>query len=159
MKIEEGKVVFLNFVLTDEKGEILEDTREVGDFSYIHGLGDFIPKVEEVLEGKTKGFESKIVVEPAEGYGDYSEELIYEMPKSDFEGFDDIYVGLDFQAETEEGVIPLSIVEITDETIIADGNHPFAGKTITFELKVSDVREATEEELEHGHVHTEGHCH
>ena len=155
MKIEEGKVVFLNFVLTDEKGEILEDTKEVGDFAYIHGFGDFIPKVEEVLEGKTKGFEAKVVVAPAEGYGEYSEELIYEMPRSDFEGFDDIYEGLDFQGETDEGPIPLSIKEITEDTVIADGNHPFAGKTITFDLKVVDVREATEEELEHGHVHME----
>ena len=159
MKIEEGKVVFLNFVLTDEKGEILEDTKEVGDFAYIHGMGDFIPKVEEILEGKTKGFETKFTLTPEEGYGDYSEELIYEMAKSDFEGFEDIYEGLDFQAETEDGIIPLSIIEVKEDTVVAAGNHQFAGKTITFDLKVADVREATEEELEHGHVHVEGHCH
>ncbi len=159
MKIEEGRVVFLNFVLTDEKGEILEDTKDVGDFAYIHGMGDFIPKVEEILEGKTKGFETKFTLTPEDGYGDYSEELIYEMAKSDFEGFEDIYEGLDFQAETEDGIIPLSIIEIKEDTVVADGNHPFAGKTITFDLKVADVREATEEELEHGHVHVEGHCH
>lgn len=159
MKIEEGRVVFLNFVLTDEKGEILEDTKEVGDFAYIHGTGDFIPKVEEILEGKTKGFETKFTLSPEEGYGEYSEELLYEMARSDFEGFEDIYEGLDFQAETEDGIIPLSIVEINDDTVVADGNHPFAGKTITFDLNVADVREATEEELEHGHVHMDGHCH
>ena len=159
MKIEEGKVIFLNFVLTDQDGEVIEDTKEVGDFAYIHGMGDFIPKVEELLEGKTKGYETKFTLSPEEGYGEYSEELLYEMPKSNFEGFEDIYEGLDFQAETDEGVIPLTIIEINDDVIIADGNHPFAGKTITFDLKVADVREATEEELEHGHVHIDGHCH
>ena len=81
------------------------------------------------------------------------------MPKSNFEGFEDIYEGLDFQAETDEGVIPLTIIEVNEDTVIADGNHPFAGKTITFDLTVADVREATEQELEHGHVHMDGHDH
>lgn len=154
MKIEEGKVVILNFILTDQDGTVLEDTKEVGDFGYIQGFGDFIPAVEEALEGKTAGYKTKLVLKPEEGYGMYQEDLIYEMPKSDFEGFDDIYEGLDFQAETDEGgIIPLSIVEINDEFIVADGNHPFAGKTITFELEVVEVREATEEEVSHGHIH------
>lgn len=152
MKIEEGKAVFLHFVLTDQDGQVLEDTKEVGEFAYIHGMGDFIPKVEEVLEGKAKGYETKFTLSPEDGYGEYSEGLLYEMDKSDFEGFDDIYEGLDFQGETEDGVIPLSILEVKEDTIIADGNHPFAGKTITFELSVSNVREATEEEVAHGYV-------
>ncbi|WP_319371866.1 peptidylprolyl isomerase [uncultured Ilyobacter sp.] len=153
MKIEESKVVVLDFILTDEDGNILEDTKEVGPFAYIQGFGDFIPKIEEILEGKTEGFQSKIIVSPEEGYGEYDEELISEMSKEDFSEFDDIYEGLDFQAETDEGLMEFVIKSIEDDVVLVDGNHPFAGKNLTFDLKVTEVRDASEEELEHGHVH------
>jgi FKBP-type peptidyl-prolyl cis-trans isomerase SlyD len=153
MKIEESKVVVLDFILTDEDGNILEDTKEVGPFAYIQGIGDFIPKIEEILEGKTEGFQSKIIVSPEEGYGEYDEELISEMSKEDFSEFEDIYEGLDFQAETDEGLLEFVIKSIEDDVVLVDGNHPFAGKNLTFDLKVTEVRDASEEELEHGHVH------
>lgn len=153
MKIEESKVVVLDFILSDEDGNILEDTKEVGPFAYIQGIGDFIPKIEEILEGKTEGFQSKIIVSPEEGYGQYDEELISEMLKDDFSEFDDIYEGLDFQAETDEGLMEFVIKSIEDDVVLVDGNHPFAGKNLTFDLKVTEVRDASEEELEHGHVH------
>ncbi|WP_320047515.1 peptidylprolyl isomerase [uncultured Ilyobacter sp.] len=153
MKIEESKVVVLDFILTDEDENILEDTKEVGPFAYIQGIGDFIPKIEEILEGKTEGFQSKIIVSPEEGYGEYDEELISEMSKEDFSEFEDIYEGLDFQAETDEGLMEFVIKSIEDDVVLVDGNHPFAGKNLTFDLKVTEVRDASEEELEHGHVH------
>ncbi|MGL4867614.1 MAG: FKBP-type peptidyl-prolyl cis-trans isomerase [Cetobacterium sp.] len=158
MKIEEGKVVTLEFKVYDKNnGELLEDTQDVGPFFYIHGFGNFVPAIEEALEGKVKGYTATIELTPEEGYGDYNEDLIMEMDKSEFVEFDDIYEGLDFVADmdddTEQSFI---ITSIEDDTVIADGNHPFAGKNLKFDVTVSDVREATEEEIEHGHAHFHG---
>ncbi|MGL4628711.1 FKBP-type peptidyl-prolyl cis-trans isomerase [Cetobacterium sp.] len=158
MKIEEGKVVTLEFKVYDKNnGELLEDTQDVGPFFYIHGFGNFVPAIEEALEGKEKGHTATIELTPEEGYGEYDEELIIEMDKSEFVEFDDLYEGLDFIADmdddTEQSFI---ITKIEDEVVTADGNHPFAGKNLKFDVTVSDVREATEEEIEHGHAHFHG---
>ena len=158
MKIEEGKVVTLEFkVYNNDNGDILEDTNDVGPFFYIQGFGNFVPAIEEALEGKEKGYTATIQLTPEEGYGDYNEELVVEMEKAEFEEFDDIYEGLDFIADMDDGTEqPFIITSVEDEIVIADGNHPFAGKNLRFEVKVADVREATEEEIEHGHAHFHG---
>lgn len=158
MKIEEGKVVTLEFKVYDKSnGELLEDTNDVGPFFYIQGFGQFVPKVEEALEGATKGFTTTIELSPEEGYGEYDEELIVEMKREEFVEFEDIYEGLDFIADmdddTEQSFV---ITKIEDDVITADGNHPFSGKDLKFEITVTDVREATESEIEHGHVHFHG---
>ena len=158
MKIEEGKVVTLEFkVYNNDNGDLLEDTNDVGPFFYIQGFGNFVPAIEEALEGKEKGYTATIQLTPEEGYGDYNEELVVEMEKAEFEEFDDIYEGLDFIADMDDGTEqPFIITSVEDEIVIADGNHPFAGKNLRFEVKVADVREATEEEIEHGHAHFHG---
>ncbi|WP_297407045.1 peptidylprolyl isomerase [uncultured Cetobacterium sp.] len=158
MKIEEGKVVTLEFKVYDKQnGELLEDTKEVGPFFYIQGFGNFVPAIEEALEGKEKGFSTTIELTPEEGYGDYNEDLIMEMDKAEFVEFDDLYEGLDFIADmdddTEQSFI---ITKIEDEVVTADGNHPFSGKDLRFEVTVEGVRDASEEEVEHGHVHFHG---
>lgn len=158
MKIEEGKVVTLEFkVYNNDNGDLLEDTNDVGPFFYIQGFGNFVPAIEEALEGKEKGYTATIQLTPEEGYGDYNEELVVEMEKAEFEEFDDIYEGLDFIADMDDGTEqPFIITSVEEEIVIADGNHPFAGKNLRFEVKVADVREATEEEIEHGHAHFHG---
>ncbi|MGL4308395.1 MAG: FKBP-type peptidyl-prolyl cis-trans isomerase [Cetobacterium sp.] len=158
MKINEGKVVTLEFQVYDNNnGELLEDTKEVGPFFYIQGFGNFIPKVEEALEGKEAGFSTTITLTPEEGYGEYDEDFIIEMDKSEFVEFDDIYEGLDFIADLEDGTEQSFIItSIEDDVVTADGNHPFAGKDLRFEVKVAGVREASEEEIEHGHAHFNG---
>lgn len=158
MKIEEGKVVTLEFKVYDKtNGVLLEDTAEVGPFFYIHGFGNFVPAIEEALEGKEKGYSATIELSPEEGYGEYDEELVVEMDKSEFVEFDDIYEGLDFIADmdddTEQSFV---ITAINDNVITADGNHPFSGKDLKFEITVSDVRDATEEEIEVGLPHFHG---
>lgn len=152
MKIEEGKVVALEFKVYDNKNnELLEDTKEVGQFFFIQGFGNFVPKIEEALEGKEAGYRGEIVLTSDEGYGDRDEEMIVEMEKSQFSEFEDIYVGLDFIADLEDGEEQSFVIkEILEDKIIADGNHPFSGKEIRFELEVKEVREATEKELEIG---------
>lgn len=158
MKIEEGKVVTLEFKVYDKNsGELLEDTKEVGPFFYIHGFGNFVPAVEEALEGKEKGFSTTIFLTPETGYGEYDEELIVEMDKSEFVEFDDIYEGLDFIADMDDGSEQSFVItKIEDEVVTADGNHPFAGKDLKFDVTVADVREATEEEIKHGHPQFQG---
>ena len=158
MKIAESNVVTLEFKVYDnDTNELLEDTKEVGPFFYIHGLGNFVPKIEETLEGQEKGFKTVMTLTPEEGYGDYDEELVEKMDKADFEEFEDIYEGLEFIADMDDGTEQQYVITaIEDDVVTADGNHPVAGKNIRFEVEVTGVREATEKELEHGHPHFEG---
>lgn len=158
MKIAESNVVTLEFKVYDnDTNELLEDTKEVEPFFYIHGLGNFVPKIEETLEGQEKGFKTVMTLTPEEGYGDYDEELVEKMDKADFEEFEDIYEGLEFIADMDDGTEQQYVITaIEDDVVTADGNHPFAGKNIRFEVEVTGVREATEKELEHGHPHFEG---
>jgi len=123
MKIGENKVVTLEYKVYDaDTKELLEDTAELGPYFYIQGMGQFLPKIEAALDGKSKGYKTKIEIPMEEAYGDYDEELVEELTKADFADFDDIYEGMEFVVE----------------------------------LEVTDVREATDEELEHGHVHFHG---
>lgn len=158
MKIEKGKVVTLEFKVYDKaNNELLEDTKEVGPFFYIHGHGNFVPKIEETLEGHEKGFSTSIDISVEEGYGEYDSDLVVEMEKSEFVEFDDIYEGLDFIADMDDGTEQSFVItNIEDEIVTADGNHPFAGKDLKFDVVVTGVREATKEELEHGHPHFHG---
>ncbi|MDP0489281.1 MAG: peptidylprolyl isomerase [Fusobacterium sp. JB021] len=158
MKIEEGRVVTLEFKVYDNKSnELLEDTKEVGPYFFIQGFGNFVLKVEEALEGQEAGFKDKIILTPEEGYGQRDEEMIVEMDRDQFIEFEDLYVGLDFIADLEDGGEQSFIIkEILEDKIIADGNHPFAGKEVRFEVEVKGVREATEKEVEAGEPLFEG---
>lgn len=158
MKIEKEKVVRLDFVVYDnDTNEVLEDTDDVGPFFYIQGLEQFVPSIEEALEGKEKGYTTTIFLTPETGYGEYDKDLIVEMKKDEFIEFEDIYEGLDFIADMDDGTEQSFVItKIEDDLVVADGNHPFAGKNLKFVVTVSDVREATTEELEHGHVYFNG---
>ncbi|MGL4534831.1 MAG: FKBP-type peptidyl-prolyl cis-trans isomerase [Fusobacteriaceae bacterium] len=159
MRIEENKVVTLDFkVFDNDTQELLEDTTELGAFFYIQGIGAFMDVIENVLEGNEKGYTSTILVSPEEGYGEYDPELVDTMNRADFEEeFDDIYEGMEFVADMDDGTEQNYVISsIEDENITVDGNHPFSGRNLRFEVIVTDVREATDEELEHGHVHFHG---
>ena len=157
MVVEKNMVVTLDFeVFNTENNEMLEATSNDVSFSYIHDVESFIPKIEKELDGKKIGDRVSVEVSPEEGYGVYDESLVIELSKSEFEGFDDIYVGMDFDVEMDNGEErEFYIIDILDETILADGNHPFAGKNIRFEIKVEDIREATEDELADGYPYLE----
>lgn len=159
MKILKDKVVGLEFrVYDNDTNELLEDTKEVGTFAYIHGNGMFVPLVEERLEGKEEGFKDTIIISPEEGYGHYNEELIDTLEKSAFAEFDDIYEGMNFVADLDDGTaMEFYITEIDGDKVTIDGNHPFADRTLRFEVEVTEVRDATEHELNHGHIHEHSH--
>ncbi len=157
MKIAKDTVVSLNYELFDSTGEMLEKVEE--QISYLHGGYDGIfPLVEEALHGKSIGDKVSVTMKPDDAFGEYEHNLVEVEPRSSFPK--EVAIGMQFEgapeASDEEDFLLFTVVEVTDDEVTVDGNHPLAGKTLTFNCTVTDVRKATEEELEHGHVHEEG---
>ena len=141
-------MVTIHYTLHDSEGTLLDSSVGKEPLQYIHGNGMLIPGLEAMLEGKEPGLKFKAVVEPAEAYGEYNEKLVIDVPKSQFEEGAPIQVGMTFQATTEDGqVVLVRVSKITDDTVTVDGNHELAGKQLTFDIEILDVREATEDEL------------
>ena len=155
MTVEENKVVSINYTVRNEKGEVL-DTSENGEpLNYIHGTGSVIPGLEDAMTGRSKGDSFSVQVEPDAGYGQYNEELVFTVGKDRFQqGVDGLEVGSQVQAQTADGGVQvLTVREIGDEEVTLDANHPLAGEKLHFDITVEEVREADDEEIEHGHVH------
>ena len=123
----------------------------------LQGRRFLIEGLEEALVGKEKGEKFNLSVEPEKAYGERIDELVQRVPSSMFEGMD-VEVGMSFRATTPEGEQSVIIIETSDDEVVVDGNHPLAGIPLTFDVEVVDVRDATAEELEHGHAHTPGGC-
>ena len=158
MQIADNFVVTLDYTLTDDQGTTIDSSEGRGDFSYLHGASNIIPGLEKALTGKAVGEELNVHVEPAEGYGERSEELIQTVARDMFETDQEISVGMQFHAQSSGGqMVVVTVTETTDEAVTVDGNHPLAGTPLNFAAKVMDIREASEEELAHGHVHN-GDC-
>jgi FKBP-type peptidyl-prolyl cis-trans isomerase SlyD len=155
MQIAMNTVVSITYELSDVDGNILESTSE--PVTYLHGGYDNIfPKVEEELHGKTVGDTLTLVLEPADAFGDYDEELVQIEPVSAFPT-DKLEVGMQFEGEDPTGdVVLYTITDIGDGKVVVDGNHPWAGERVNFRCSVTDVRAATKEEINHGHVHGPG---
>ncbi len=158
MNIEAKKVVTVAMKVTDQDGVVLEDTTGDDPFIYLHGIGGILPGLENALEGKALGDKIELTLTPDEAYGDYDDDLVDVLERNQFEGIQEISVGDQLEGETEDGIIPFTVIAIDGEEITVDANHFFAGKTLHFTLDIQDIRDATQEELEHGHVHAEGGC-
>jgi len=154
--IADQKVVSLNFTVKDGQEQIIDSSEGGSPLVYLHGQNNIIPGLEAALEGKAIGDEFDVTIEPAEGYGDYNEEILQVMPKEAFQGVETIEPGMVFTAQTQNGPVQLAVTKIEGEQVTVDPNHPLAGKTLNFTGSVIEVRDATEEELAHGHVHGEG---
>lgn len=156
MKIEKDSVATIHYTLTNEEGEVL-DTSQGGDpLKYLQGHGNLVPGLEKELEGKKPGDSFKTVVEPAEAYGEYDDNLIFTVEKSEFEDPDQLEIGTNFQAEIGGDAKLCTVMDLGEDTVKFNANHPLSGMTLSFDISVQDVRSATEEELEHGHVHGDG---
>ena len=155
MQIENRKVVTLDYTLTDESGDVLDTSKGGDPLVYLHGAGNIVPGLEVALNGKDEGDSFKVIVEPPEGYGERDEELLQTVPK-DRLGDEKLEVGMQFQATGPEGPTLLTVVSVQGDQVTLDANHPLAGKTLAFDVTVIAVRDATLEELTHGHVHGEG---
>jgi FKBP-type peptidyl-prolyl cis-trans isomerase SlyD len=156
MKIAKDKVVSINYKLKDEDGSVIDSTDEGSPLLYIQGYQNIIPGLERELEGKTKGDAFNISVSAIDGYGELNPNLIQFLPKTRFPETEQLQIGMQFQADSQEGTMILTILEITSKEVKVDGNHPLAGKELHFEIEVLELREASNEELQHGHVHGPG---
>ncbi len=159
MQIAQQKVVTLNYTLTDDQGVII-DRSESGDFAYLHGAASIIPGLERALEGKSAGDKFTVAIAPVDAYGERDESLTQVVPRSAF-GEAEPNPGDQFHAQSGEGqMIVITITQVDGDRITIDGNHPLAGVNLNFEVEVIEVRDASSEELSHGHVHgPDGHHH
>jgi FKBP-type peptidyl-prolyl cis-trans isomerase SlyD len=152
MQISKHKVAAIHYTLTDNSGAILDSSEGREPLYYIQGIGNLIPGMEEGLEGKVKGDKFKLTVAPEKGYGVKDDKLTQKVPRSAF-GAQKIEKGMQFQ--TNQGQV-VTVTEVGLNDITVDANHPLAGVTLNFDVEVISVREATSEELDHGHVHGQG---
>jgi FKBP-type peptidyl-prolyl cis-trans isomerase SlyD len=151
--IGDNCVVSIHYTLTDDDGNVLDSSKDSDPLNYLHGANNIIPGLENALIGKSAGDSMQVTVSPEEGYGVKSDELIQTVPRAAFEGIDDIQPGMQFQAQGPQGAMMITVTAVDGDDITVDGNHPLSGKTLHFDVSVEGIREATEEELEHGHVH------
>ncbi|MCT2532759.1 peptidylprolyl isomerase [SAR92 clade bacterium H231] len=157
MSIKDNSAVSFHYSLTDDEGQQLDSSAGKEPLAYLHGAGNIIPGLENALTGKAVGDSMTVAVSAAEGYGEVQQELIQDVPRTSFQGVEQIEVGMQFEAQTGQGgTVPVTVTAVTDETVTVDGNHPLAGKNLNFDVSIEAVRDATAEELEHGHVHGPG---
>ncbi|GKW51817.1 MULTISPECIES: peptidylprolyl isomerase [Pseudoalteromonas] len=157
MIVAANKVVKMHYSVLDNNKNTIDNSFDGEPLVFIVGTGFLIPGLENALLGKEAGDTFSVTVEPEQGYGERHDDLMQAVPKSMFEGME-IEVGMQFRATTDAGDQSVMIIEIQDEDVIVDGNHPLSGITLHFDVEVLEVRDATEEELAHGHVHGEGGC-
>lgn len=156
MAIGQDSVVTIHYTLKDDAGEVIDSSASREPLAYLHGHGNLVAGLERELEGKVVGDKLNITVSPADGYGDYDEQLVQRMPRRSFQGVANIRVGMRLHAQTPHGPRGVTVTHVAGDMVTIDGNHPLAGKSLSFEVEVTDVRQATEEELSHGHVHGAG---
>lgn len=159
LKVEDGQVVSLSYTLQVD-GEILDASDGQEPLEFLQGAGNIIPGLEQELYGMAIGESKKVIVQPDEGYGELDPEAFIEVPKEQFPETIPLEIGIEIQVTNQDGQ-PMSarIDSVSDEAIKLDFNHPLAGKELHFDVKVIGLREATDEENEHGHVHGGGHSH
>ncbi|MBR9726672.1 peptidylprolyl isomerase [Shewanella intestini] len=156
MKIAKQTAVTIHYKLSNAQGEQIESSFGAEPMLYLHGAENIIPGLESALEGKEVGDKLEVEVEAEQGYGEYHDGLKQEVPLSAFGDIEDIVPGMRFIAETEMGQRPVQVTQVNDETVTVDGNHPLAGQSLHFSVEIMTVREATDEEMAHGHIHAEG---
>jgi len=156
MQIKQEKVVAIHYTLTNNSGEVIDSSEGKDPLYYLHGFGNLIPGMEEGLEGKAKGDKFELKISPEKGYGVRDDRAVQEVPLTAFGGAD-VKVGMQFQASGEGGhPIVVSVTKVEGDNVTVDANHPLAGVELNFKVEVMDVRDASGEEIAHGHVHGPG---
>jgi FKBP-type peptidyl-prolyl cis-trans isomerase SlyD len=155
MKISKDKVASIHYTLRDNEGTIIDSSEGRDPLNYLHGSGNLIAGMEEGLEGKSKGDKLNLKIQPDKGYGEKDESLVQKVPRSAFGG-QEVKTGMRFS--TNQGGV-VSVTHVGLDSITVDGNHPLAGVELNFAVEVMDVRDATQDEISHGHVHGPGDHH
>ncbi len=157
MKVEKDKVVSIDYKLTNNKNETVDSSEGREPLAYLHGNGNLISGLEKALDGKTSGDKLTVSIPPEEGYGLRDDSKRIDIPREVFKGVDEVKPGMQFQARNKGGAVELlTVVVVAGDKVTIDANHPLAGETLNFDVTVRDIREATAEELAHGHVHGAG---
>ena len=155
MTIAKDRVVSIDYTLTNASGEVLDSSAETGPLAYLHGNDNIIGGLEKALEGKAEGDAFKVTVAAAEAYGERDESLVVNVPLDRFQGAGDVEAGMQFEAETAEGSRLVTVTKVAAGMATVDANHPLAGMDLNFDVKIMAIREASAEELQHGHPHVE----
>jgi len=156
MQITKNKVASIHYTLRDNEGTVIDSSEGRDPLHYLHGAGNLIPGMEEGLEGKFEGEKVNLMIEPEKGYGEKDENLVQQVPRSAF-GEQEVKPGMRFS--TNQGGV-VTVTDVGLESITVDGNHPLAGVPLNFDVEIVMVRNATTEEITHGHVHgADGHQH
>ena len=156
MQIAERTVASFNYTLTNDAGETLDSSAGSEPLAYLHGRGNLIQGLESKLTGRVAGDKLDVRVAPGDGYGHVDPALTQSVPRSAFPDDADLRVGMRFQTQTDRGPQVVVVTHISDESVNVDGNHPLAGQHLNFAVEITEVREASDEELAHGHVHGAG---
>jgi FKBP-type peptidyl-prolyl cis-trans isomerase SlyD len=156
MQIAKHSVVTIDYTLTAPDGQVLDTSRGKQPLTYLHGVGGIIPGLEAALNGKTAGDAINVTIPPEQGYGQKDPGMVQAVPREAFKGTTDIKPGMQFQAQSPQGPRVVTVVAVNDKEVTVDANHPLAGMELKFDVDVKDVREATPEEISHGHVHGPG---
>jgi FKBP-type peptidyl-prolyl cis-trans isomerase SlyD len=159
--IADGQVVVMHYTLRADDGEVLDASTPDDPMAYLHGADNIVPGLEKALAGKAVGFKGKVMVSPAEGYGEREDEEPDALPRNAFPPDMEIEAGMTFMAEgPNDEHAPIWVVAVEGDQVIVDSQHPLAGKTLHFEVEVIAIRAATADELAHGHPHgPDGHGH
>ena len=156
MEITADRVVLIHYTLKDDSGSILDSSAGGDPLAYIQGHGNLVSGLEKALEGKSEGNSLAVSLAPADGYGVRDAGLVQRVPRRALQSAGNITKGMQFQANTDDGMRMFTVTAVIGDMVTLDGNHPLADKTLHFDVNVVSVREATQEELEHGHVHGVG---
>lgn len=156
MIVEKDKVVAFNYTLKDDEGNVLDSSEGRQALEYLHGASNIIPGLETALEGKSKGDEVAAVIEPADAYGERDDALVGQVPRDHLSGIEDLQIGMQLEAQTPEGPRVVYVLAMDDNSVTIDANHPLAGMRLHFDLTVAEIRDATDDEVAHGHAHGAG---
>ncbi|HIF47916.1 peptidylprolyl isomerase [Candidatus Thioglobus sp.] len=155
MTVKKDAVVEMHYTLKNDAGEVVDSSKGQDPMPFIQGRGNIIPGLEKELEGMKAGDTCDVSVKPEDGYGVHHAEGIQEIPKEALQGIENIEIGMELQSQDEQGnPFIVRVEEIKDDVVIINANHPLAGQTLHFNVSIESVREATADELEHGHVHS-----
>lgn len=156
MQIGKNKVATIDYTLTNSAGQVLDTSKGGQPLTYLHGVGGIIPGLETALEGKSAGEQIVVTIPPEQAYGTRNEQLVQDVPRKMFQGVENIAAGMQFRAQGPQGSQIVTVVGVQDDNVKIDANHPLAGVTLNFDVNVVSVRDATQDELSHGHVHGAG---
>ncbi len=156
MSITQDQVVSIHYTLRDDAGEVIDASAAGAPLAYLHGHGNLIPGLERELTGRNPGDRLQVKIAPTDGYGEYDRELVQRVPRRTLKGVPNLNVGMRLQTQGVHGARAVTVTQVVGDMVTLDGNHPLAGKNLNFEVEIAAVREATAEELTHGHVHGPG---